>query len=241
MRLRAGDQLPEAIRLKATREIFAPILKADYHAALKKAALWRKRHPGDFYLAARYASVLGDFAEECPPAARRRHRAESIRLMRDLLRRTACRPSPRVLGMLKNEYYWQTKQRRKQYRLGVDEARRGYKGGHYSQGVGAAWHALELAQRGRRTDAGRWAARAVTAWKRFAKANPSYYNQFVHRALAEGVRGDIEAMESCLRLGARLARKPLDYREFEEVREAVRKLAARRRPRGGAFPMDRGA
>lgn len=224
MRFRRRDQLPEPERLRLRREVSAHAHRADYGAALKAAARWRRRHTGDFSVAAHYASVLGDYAEQCPPRKRRRLQAESVRLMRDLLRRTACRPQDRVIGMLKNEYYWQTKQRRKQYQLGVDEARKGYKGGYYSQGVGAAWHALELAQRGRRSQARRWAGRAVAAWKRYEKAIPDYYNQFVHRALAEGVRGDSRAMEACLRRGAKLARKPLGYREFAEVRAAVASL-----------------
>lgn len=230
MRLRREDQLSEAQRQRVRREVSAHVHRADYGAALKAADRWRRRHPGDFSVAAHYASVLGDYAEEFPAAERKRLQAESVRQMRSLLLRTACRPHPRVVGMLKNEYYWQTKQRRKQYQLGVWEARRGTRGGYYSQGVGAAWHALELAQRGRRLQARRWADRAVTAWKRYEKADPDYYNQFVHRALAEGVRGRPQAMEECLRRGAKLARRPLGYREFAEVRELVRALRPRAKP-----------
>lgn len=224
MRFHREDQLPEAERQRVRRDVSAHVHRADYGAALKAAAQWRRRHPGDFSVAAHYASVLGDYAEQFSSAKRRRLQARSVRLMRGLLLRTACRPHPRVVGMLKNEYYWQTKQRRRQYELGVGEARRGYKGGYYSQGVGAAWHALELARHGRRSHARRWADRAVTAWKRYEKAVPDYYNQYVHRALAEGVRGRPGDMEECLRRGAKLAGKPLGYREFAEVREAVASL-----------------
>ncbi|TBR17985.1 hypothetical protein EPO15_15710 [bacterium] len=224
MRFRRAEQLSEKERLRVRRDVSAHVHRADYRGALAASARWRRRYPGDFSVAAHYASVLGDYAEQCPPGRRRRLQAESVRLMRDLLRRTACCRQPRLVGMLRNEYYWQTKQRRKQYQLGVVEARRGYKGGYYSQGVGAAWHALELARSGRWTLARRWAGRAVTAWKRYEKGVPDYYNQFVHRALAEGVRGRAAEMEACLRRGAKLAGKPIGYREFAEVREAVSSL-----------------
>ena len=229
MRFRRKDQLPEADQRRIRRDVSSHVHRADYGAALKAAAGWRRRYPGDLGIAAHYASVLGDYADACPMPKRRRLHAESVRLMRDLLRRTTCRPWPRIVSILKNEFYWQTKQRRKQYELGVADLRQGWHGGYYSQGVGAAWHALELAQHGRRSHARRWADRAVTAWKRYEKANPDYYNQFVHRALAEGVRGQPEAMEKCLRRGAKLARKPLGYREFTEVRELVRALRPRER------------
>lgn len=228
MQFRREDQLSETERQRVRREVSAHVHRADYGAALKAADKWRRRHPGDFSVAAHYASVLGDYAEQFPAGKRKRLQAKSVRIMRSLLLRTACRPHPRVVGMLKNEYFWQTKQRRKQYQLGVWEARRGTKGGYYSQGVGAAWHALELARRGQRLRARRWADRAVTAWRRFEKAVPDYYNQFVHRALAEGVRGRPRAMEDCLRRGAKFARKPLGYREFAEVREAVTSLSRAR-------------
>lgn len=231
MRFRREDQLPLAEHRLMRKKVSVFVHRADYRGAVRAAERLRRLHPGDLGLAAHHASLLGDYAEQFPPRKRRMLQSKSIRTMRDLLRRTACRPDPIIIGILKNEFYWQTKQRRKQYALGVAEAKLGWRGGYYSQGVGAAWHALELAQRGRLAAARRWADRAVTAWRRYEKAVPDYYNQFVHRALAEGVRGNTEEMERCLGRGAKLAHKPLDYREFTEVRMFVAALRPRARPR----------
>ena len=236
VRFRRENQLPLAEQRRIWKKVSAFVHRADYGGALRAAERLRRLHPGDLGLAAHHASLLGDYAENFPPAKRRKLQAASIRSMRDLLRRTACRPDPVVVGMLKNEFYWQTKQRTKQYALGVAEARRGWRGGHYAQGVGAAWRSLELAQRGRRAAARLWADRSVAAWRRYEKAVPDYYNQFVHRALAEGVRGNKEEMERCLGRGAKLARKPLGYREFAEVRELVAALRPRAKPREVAAP-----
>lgn len=216
--------LDDAARRRFQERLSRFIYRADYRGALTLAAEHLRRHPDDFDAAHHYASVLGDRAESLPAAARGRMRARSVALMRQLLRRPRAAPSQGVLFALRNEYFWQTGNRAAQYALGVAEARSGDRRGNYSQGVGAAWRALELAQRGRRGRAEVWARRAVAAWGRYRRFRPRYYNQFVHLALAYGVLGRRADMERALARGSRLSGKPAGYREFAEVRRLVDRL-----------------
>jgi len=210
-----------ALRSRVSRFIFA----ADYGGALALLRRRRRESPEDFFVAYEYASVLGDYAESLPPRRRARAKRESIGLMRALLLRSRAEPDRRVLFALKNEFYWQTGNRRAQYRLGAREARLGLGAGAYSQGVGAAWHAYELAARGRRKRARRWALRSVAAWARYRRIKPGYYNPYVHLALALGVLGRRDAAEGALGTAARLCGKPPGYREFAEIRDLLARLS----------------
>lgn len=221
---RRPPALDDAARRRFEKRLYRLVYAADYRGALALAAEFLRRHPGDFGAAYHYASLLGDRAESLPPAARRKMKARSVALMRELLRRPRAAPSERVLLALRNEYFWQTSNRVAQYELGVAEARSGDFRGNYSQGVGAAWRAFELAQRGRRKRAAVWARRAVVAWGRYRRFRPRYYNQFVHLALAYGVLGRHADMERALSRGARLSGRPAGYREFAEIRVLVGRL-----------------
>lgn len=94
------------------------------------------------------ASVFGDYAEVCTSGWRKRKlKSQSIRLLFQLTLRLRGK-DPRVAGIVRNEYYFQTGQYDSQYRLGVAEVRKGLEAGFYSQGVGAAW--LSSGRSGRR-------------------------------------------------------------------------------------------
>ena len=66
-------------------EEFAAIKRADYKRAFEIANRNLKRYPWSFYMKKNYASVMGDYAECCPPAKKRKLKRESIELMRKLL------------------------------------------------------------------------------------------------------------------------------------------------------------
>jgi hypothetical protein len=66
---------------------------------------------------------------------------------------------PKIRGRIRNEYYWFSGQRLAQYRLGREqEAKKDWRGAYFA-GVGAAWHAYDLAQKGQRARARRRARR----------------------------------------------------------------------------------
>jgi hypothetical protein len=203
------------------RRLFALVRRARYEDALREAKRRRRAQPGNPYAIYHYAVLLGDCQDGLGSAAVERNRRAAVRLLRPLMRRlSAFAPSHRP--SVRNEYYWFSRQRLKQYRLGLEAVRRR----DYSQGVGAAWHALDLARRGRRARARYWARVAERAWRRFL-ARESYYNAYVHLGLALGVLGRSEEMEKALRSGARLAGKTASWHEFEEVRALIRSLPER--------------
>lgn len=228
-KLSINGKLPDVARKAIRRDIFRSVKRGDYPGAMRKATAYRTRYPRDFAVLLEYAWVLGDYAARLKPGPRRQAKARSLRLMRALLRRCRHEHDRDLVSTLRNEFYWQTKNRRAQYDLGTRDLERGDNLGCYSQGVGAAWHAYELARRGLWARARAWAHLARTAWGRHARIRPDYYNQFVHRALAEGVLGDMKAMERSLSRGARKA--PKARGEFDEVRGLVTALSAGPRPR----------
>ena len=118
-----------------------------------------------------------------------------------------------------------------QYKLGVARAASGEAKGYYCQGVGAGWHAYELAVRGHWVRAVQWAKISVAAWKKFERRDPDYYNQYVHRALAEGVLGkaaeaEAEAeAEASLKRGAKVSGKGKNFAEFHEIRGLLKNIS----------------
>src|SRR5690606_11879994 len=70
---------------------------------------------------------------------------------------------------MRNEYYWFSRQPLKQYRLGLEYARKKNVSGYYSQGVGAAMLAKHYAERGKTSQMLYWARLSTNAWNRFFK------------------------------------------------------------------------
>lgn len=224
VRFSAASQLSQKQRDRIRNEYFSWVRKADYKKAFAVIKKYKKLYPTDFAVCRYYAAMLGDYAQTCRNLKQRRLHGQSIRLMRDLLRRTRCEPNRRIVTTLRNEYYYQTGQFKKQYELGVSTVRAGDRRGYYSQGVGAAWHAYGLAKKRQISRARKWARRAVTACQRYAKINPKYYNPYLHRAVAEGVLGRSSNVERSLRKAARLSGRKPSYPEFEAIRALVRTM-----------------
>lgn len=194
--------------------------QADYSQALTTCLHGRRKWPEDFKIQSAYASVLGDRAEDLPPERRQRLKRKAAGLLKGLL------PRLREVSALeslrtRNEYYYHSEQFLKQYQLGRAYGVRGL----YSQGVGAAWHAKRLAEEGRKMSARRWAERSIEAWERYFKVRPDYYNAYVHYALVLGILSRLPEMEKALEKSTALSGRPASYREFQEVREIVEKLA----------------
>jgi len=201
------------------------VYRAEYIKALQYANYVLKKFPNNFKLKVNYASILGDAAEMLSPVKRAEQKKKSIEIMRKLLSEARWHQKSRELYVLKNEYYWQTAQHFKQYQLGVREVRASNSsGGYYSQGVGAAWHAYFLAKRGQLKRAIYWAKISINAWKNYNKHVPQYYNQYVHWALAYGILNQQKQMMSMLKMAAKLSKKSLNYREFQEIIEFVNNL-----------------
>jgi hypothetical protein len=206
------------------------INKADYKKAVGVLAGVYKKYPADFKVANFYASTLADYAELLSGEKKKKLKKEGISILSNLLKRTRG-ISKGWIYRTRNEYYYQTKNYYKQYMLGVEMVTNGDKNGFYSQGVGAAWHALELVMKGNRNKKRSkvWAKKAINAWNNYFKyVAKDYYNPYVHYALAFGILGNDKEMNKSLFKASKLSGKPLSYYEFKEVINSINLLKTKK-------------
>ena len=205
-----------------SKRIRALVEKARYREAFRSAKILYQAHRGHPEAQYLYAVMLGDNNEGLNSRQSERNRKTAVGLLKPLLRKLHSFDSA-TRYRVRNEYYWFSQQYRKQYLLGSEGLRRGMRRASYSQGVGAAWHALKLAQERRPELARRWAGKSVRAWQKFLRTE-KYYNAHVHLGLALGVMGQQEEMERSLKRGAREAGKPASDHEFNAIRSLVKQL-----------------
>lgn len=215
---------PSWEEIHALRKVFQHIQEADYRKAFEHSTKLTKQNPDSFAFQVNLASVMGDYAETLSGFQRTQLKKKSIGLMRALWQQARWQQDNPYLAILKNEYYWQTKQRLKQYKNGVARVRKKDKSGYYGQTVGAAWHAYDLAKKDQRKRSTQWAKLSLKAFANYLKTSPAYYNTYIHAALAHGVLGNLDEMDSLLKKAAKLSKKPIQHKEFEEIRELIGKL-----------------
>ncbi len=197
--------------------------RAQYRKAFLVAKDAIQKYPNNRFAMYKYAVMLGDSGEWASKAQQEKNRIKAAKLFRKLLRRTRG-IGDRFTTAMKNEYFWFSKQPLKQYRLGEEYLPILGKSSCYSMGVGAVSYAKKLYARNRPRQAKEWAKKAVKAWQQYFTVVPSYYNSHVWHAKALGLLGDIQGMEQALKKAAKLAKRPLSYREFVETREDVYKI-----------------
>jgi hypothetical protein len=215
-----------AKRLKWYHECHSFIELAEYQKATAQAKLGFKLFPDDTIAAFTYFSILADYALSKKSKKFKLMHKTAVKGMKKLLGKTSGRGiSQNYKKTMKNEYYYQTKQFKKQYELGINFTKRHKnKFAMYSAGVGAANYALELAKTNQMTRAKVWARKSIKAWEVYFEVDKKYYNPYVHLALAYGILGEEKKMERSLRTAARLSGKSAEYGEFEEVRGEVSRL-----------------
>jgi len=207
-------------RLKAWNYVKSAEYKKAFQTIEKALKIW----PNDFLVKSSYASILGDYGEHCSPKVRKKCKKRACDIYRELMKQLRGKGNE-VISSVLNEYYYHSAQRKKQYIHGVKTAAKGLKArGYYSQGVGAAWHAAELAQKQSAYWADFWARRAVRSWEKYFELIPDYYNAYVHYALALGILRRTGDMEKALRKAGKLSGKPQSYKEFSEVRGIINSL-----------------
>jgi hypothetical protein len=209
------------------KAIFALVRKAEYKKAFQLAKKTLKKHPGNRFALYHYAVQTGDSSSYVSKAQHLKNQKAAARILKKLLRR-AQGIDPRWVKAWRNEYYYFSKQPYRQYRLGIDHAKKDGKGSLYSAGVGAVIYAHNYYLKGRPAQGVQWAKKSVKAWEGYFTVVPDYYNAYVWYAKALGLTGDLEAMEKALKKAAKLAKKPLSYSEFKETRmdvmEALKKV-----------------
>jgi hypothetical protein len=231
-------------------ECWAHIKAADYHKATTHAKLGFKLFPDDTIAEFTYYSIMADYAlSSDTPKFIKMHKAATDG-MKKLFKKTSGRGISKDFKItMKNEYYYQTKQYKKQYYLGANGYKRS-KNYHelnamkafnvavgarrevsrtrtqqmYSAGVGSAYHALDYARKKNKRMAYLWAQKSVDAWEIYFKSEKKYYNPYVHYGLALGILGRKKEMMKALKTSSKLCKKPMSYREFSQTIEWVEAL-----------------
>ena len=124
------------------------IKKAEYKNATKHAKLGLLLFPDDTIAAFNYYSIMADYALSKDTKEFKKMHREATLGMKSLFKKISGRGISRDFkNLMKNEYYYQTKQYKKQFYLGKNLYKRhDDKRDMYSAGVGAANLALELGQ-----------------------------------------------------------------------------------------------
>lgn len=201
---------------KITAEISRKILRGDYRSALPIAASARKRFPHDVFCRYQYAKILGDWADELPPAKKRKLKREAIRILRPLLR-SLRGETPKVRFGICLNYYYQSEDFPGMVRFGRRLASRGERSGHYAIGIGAGHEAFRR-NREKSSRAKSWARLSLRAWKRYKLGTEKYYFPHYIEAMAYGVLGDSRNGMKSLKRAARLSGRPVTDWEFSDVR-----------------------
>lgn len=201
-------------------KIWGYVQQAQYRKAFKHADLTWKKYPTNRFAQYHYAVTLGDCEEWAPLSEQEKNVKKAAKILRALLRR--CNGAPaRLIAASRNEYYWFSRQPRKQYRLGREQVRKGKYTGNYSIGVGAVTIAIEKHKKRDYGVAYTWASRAKDAFEKYFIESPSYYNAYVWYGQALGLLQDFDGMELAFETAAKLANRPVSYREFVKARDVV--------------------
>lgn len=214
-----GGVPDEKFRADFARRLKAPVLRGDYRSALAIARDALRRYPADLECRYQYAKLLGDWADELPPARKKKLKAEAVRILRPLTRRLGGRPFDQRFGICLNLYY-QSRDFAGMYRFGKRVARTRHPRAWYAQGLGAGLRAQELHEAGR-PGVRAWAEKSVRAWNRYGLRGDRYYFAHYAAALSLALAGRKKEARARLRVAARLGRRPLSDWEFADVMQLI--------------------
>jgi len=213
-------------RFKWYKKCWFYIDQAEYKKATAHAKLGLTLFPDDTIVSFQYFSVMADYALLKETKEFRLMHKKAVLGMKKLLKKTSGRGiSQWYKRVMKNEYFYQTKQYKKQFYLGANDYKRnGKKSAMYSAGVGAANYALEFAKKNNKKMAFLWARKSIDSWDVYFEVDKKYYNPYVHYALAWGILDEKKKMMDALKTSSKLSKKPMSYKEFAETIEVVSKL-----------------
>ena len=207
-------------------EIHRPKLRkflnqGDYASAVRLMKKLVQMHPQDFEIRMQYAKVLGDWADELPPAKREKFKKESVKILKPLIRQLRGK-SPNVRFSACINYYYQTESYLKMYRYGQRQllSRELKRQGHYSMGLAAAHLGLQAFQKGQTSRAQAWGRKSIRAWQKYDLKNEPYYFAHYALAMAQAVAGDKKA-RSTLQKAAKMGKRPVTDWEFQDVLSVI--------------------
>lgn len=214
-------------------EAWLNLLKAnEYQIAAETVFAGLEKYPHSFALQTRLAAVLGDYAGQLSGTAQIQLIQKSKNIFGKLFQELEKQPK-RDQFYFNNEYGYRFALYKQQYENGVamidhyfDQGNMkayGYKG-YYFQGVGAANYAKQLLLKGEKDLAVEYANKAVIAWAQYLTYYNDYYNAYVHYGMALGILGHRVEMKRALTRGAELIHTDLNYYEFKEVLDFIKKI-----------------
>lgn len=209
------DQL-KIEKLKAkTREY---IFKAQYTKAQKYLLKQKNNYPNLLFIKATLASITCETAFYKDEKTMRKEFTKAAGRLKRLLKLNSEIKDDNGYRNL-NEYYWFSKQYKKQYLLGVKKLKTNDKRGYYSQGVGAVNYAAKLKAHGKEKESLAWAKKAEKAWICFFKYRTTkYYDPWAWYALSLGLQGKKSEMEKAIKKSAKLSLRSVQHPFLKKIR-----------------------
>jgi hypothetical protein len=200
------------------KSVSEKVQRGDYRAGLAIAKRALAEHPKDFDCRFQYAKLLGDWADELPPAEKKKKKRESLAIIRPLLRALSGVSSESRFSVCLN-YYYQSESFVPMVAFGRRLVSKGDRQGYYAIGLGAALEATRLrgAKNPKLGRAKTWAKKSVAAWKKYRLARVDYYFPHYVLALAYGVLGEKKEGWESLRRASKRAGRPTSDWEFADA------------------------
>jgi len=223
--IRTEDIFTDEESVHFIRTVRKLINQGNCKTAYKMAVDYKRKYPQSI-LYAYYEAVLT--AEETsgytPQQIKVRQRQAALKLKKILHRLRGIHPW--FVASVRNEYYWFSRQPRKQYQLGVEMVAKGRRGSYYSQGVGSAELARLYALAGKKKLCLRWAKISEQAWLNFFKVDSNWSNSYFFYAAALAFQGRLKEMDKAFAKSAKIAGKTMRWREIQDWRKEVLEAVA---------------
>ncbi len=198
------------------KQIRKKILKGDYRSALPLATKAMKQYPDDVFCRYQYAKILGDWADELPPARKKKLKRDAVRILKPLTRCLSGVNSKDRFGICLN-YYYQSENFSGMIRFGRRLASQGERQGYYAIGLGSSLQAMKDYQSKNFAQAKRSARRALIVWKIFNLKKEKYYFPHYIESMASAVLGDRASALRSLTQAAKLSKRRVNDWEFSDV------------------------
>ena len=210
------EQFSEELRETLLALLRPHVDSGDYKKALVVTKAWLKRFPDELTTQFQHAKILGDWADELPPAKQKKLKAEAVAILKPLLKKLRGRPLDEQFSLSLN-YYYQSKDWRGMSAFGRKFKKLWKQKGIYGESLGATLLSEELLLIGQRARSRTWAAKAVTGWRSYDFRKESYY--FPHYSFAKALALNGESKEAMKRLqvAARLGKRKITDWEFADV------------------------
>lgn len=212
------------------RKTFQALGNGDFVVACKYSAHLKDNYPNSRIAEWLDIVMTADRAEYTSRGAKRLNdiRACVLRLKR--LTRRMKGLDRKLRSKILNEFYYFSRDFKKQIKLGNEDLKKKDSGGLYSIGVGSTWYALQSFEKGELFHSLKLAETARDALAKYVKKNPRYSNTYFQLSLAFELLGQTLKADTAFADGRR--RLPGNSKRistfFQNKRRKIRALAAQK-------------